>query len=183
MSKTSPVARRYAHALVETTAKADPRYVDKIADELDGFSAAIGESKDLKNVLMNPAFSLRDKQRALVVVAKALGLSRIATRFVGILVENDRVNDLGPIAVVVRELADARSGRVRVEVESAAPLTPSGEAALRSALEARTKKQIDMTVKVDPSLLGGLRARIGSTVLDGTVRTQIDRLRESLLQP
>ena len=83
-------------------------------------------------------------------------------------------------AVVVDELADKRAGRVQARVVSAVEMTEGSIDQLRRALERRTGKKIEMNVEVDPSLIGGIRAEVGSFVLDGTIRTELERLRFAL---
>jgi len=116
-------------------------------------------------------------QKAVLV---KLGASELTQRFLALVAERDRLAEVGGIARAVRQMADERAGRVRAKVESATALAADAQSNLKRALEKRTGKKVDLDVVVDPELLGGLRATIGSTVFDGTLRSQLARLSESL---
>jgi F-type H+-transporting ATPase subunit delta len=107
--------------------------------------------------------------------------SPIVQRFALLLLERGRIVLLTSLARAYRELADAHAGRVRAVVTSAAPLAPADLERVRKSLERRTKKTVMLEAEVDPNLIGGLVARVGDLVLDGSVRTQLDTLREKLL--
>ena len=111
-----------------------------------------------------------------------LALSPSTTRFLDLVAERHRFDLLIDIGREVRRLADEKAQRLRAQVDTAAPLTPDAEAALKKALEQRTGKSVELVINVDPTLLGGLRAKVGSVILDGTIRSQLTALRETLLR-
>jgi F-type H+-transporting ATPase subunit delta len=175
----SQSARRYAHALVDSVLESD-KNLEAAMKELDLFARLIGESFDLKNALMNPTFTAEERMRVMNAVMKKLELSPRMQRFLMLLVERDHVREIQDVAESFRRLADERRGRVRAEVVSAAQLSPDAIDRLRRALERQTGKTIELEIKVDPALLGGLRAKVGSVIYDGSIRAELDRLRTSL---
>jgi F-type H+-transporting ATPase subunit delta len=180
MAVTSQLSRRYATALVDSVAKQGEGAIEKVSDELTRAGEAIDISADLLHVLENPVFSTEEKLATLKGVIQKLGLSETAARFLELMVERDRGALIPEVAEAVRVQADDLVKRVRAQIESAAPLGDDVVQSLKKALERRTGKQVELDVEVDPSLLGGIRATVGSTVLDGTLRSQLDQLKETL---
>jgi len=173
----SLLSRRYATAFVETAVAA--KTLDTAARELEAFARAF-ELKDVAVALTNPGYPLEQRLAMQKAVLVKLGASELTQRFLALVAERDRLAEVGGIARAVRQMADERAGRVRAKVESATALAADAQSNLKRALEKRTGKKVDLDVVVDPELLGGLRATIGSTVFDGTLRSQLARLSESL---
>jgi F-type H+-transporting ATPase subunit delta len=180
MAISSPVSRRYAKALIEVADK--QRAVERTAEELDQVAEVIQGSPELRSVLLNPVFTPAEKSKVLGAVLSRLTVSELIQRFLQLVLDEDRLAELPAINRAVRRMADLRAGRVRAEVQSASPLSSDAQDSLRRALERKTGKTVEMEVTVDPSLLGGVRARIGSTVIDGTLRSQLEQLKEGLLR-
>lgn len=176
----STVARRYATAIADATLNGGN--LEQVAKELESFAELMKGSEDLRHALLNPVFTAAEREKALRAILSRLGLSEVTTRFLKLVGTKNRFAVMDAIARTVRRLADARAGRVRAHVDTASPLSADAQDSLRRALEKRTGRAIELTVAVDPSLLGGLRTRIGFTVLDGTLRSQLDGLKESLLR-
>jgi F-type H+-transporting ATPase subunit delta len=179
MALRSAASRRYASALLESVSKSEAS-LDGALKDLSAFAKATEESFDLKNALLNPLFTDNERMKVMNAVMEAMHVSPIVQRFLVLLVERDRMAEIGEIAEAFTALADERRGRVRAEVQSASPLTPEAMDRLRRALEKSTGKTIDLDVQVDPELLGGLRARVGSLVFDGSIRSELERLRSLL---
>lgn len=177
---SSSLSRRYATAIVDAAEAAGVS--DTVATEIDGYAAAFAASKDLSNVLTNPVFTVEERSKTLTSVMDAMKLSDMVRRVLQMLQDRDRMVEIAAIARAVRHLADTRSKRVRATVESAAELSAETLTNLKNALEKRTGKHVELEIAVDPSLLGGIRTTIGSTVLDGTIRTQLEELRDDLLR-
>jgi F-type H+-transporting ATPase subunit delta len=182
MAISSPISRRYARALIEAASKDGPAGIERAAGELERMLAVLNGSAELRGVLANPVFTPGQRDQVLKAVTRRLGLSELVARFLDVLIRAERIGEIAPIARAVRRMADLRAGRVRAEVQSAAPLSDDAITSLRLALERRTGKTVEIELKVDPTLLGGVRTRIGSMVIDGTLRSQLDSLREGLLR-
>ena len=178
MSLTSSVSRRYATAIVE--AAADAGTLEATAREIESFCSVYESVADLRNVLVNPTFTNAEKSATLSAIMTKLQLSDMTRRFLELLASRERMSELPGIAPAVRRLTDERASLIRASIQSASPLPPEVQQRLQKALEAHTGKKVQVEVTVDPALLGGVRATIGSTVLDGTLRTQLDNLRETL---
>jgi F-type H+-transporting ATPase subunit delta len=180
MALRSASSKRYANALLESVAAHGDTSLDIALKDVTSFARAVEESFDLRNALMNPLFTEEERMRALSAVSKAMHTSETVQRFFVLLIERDRMGEIAEIAEAFSKLADERRGRVRAEVQAASPLTPEATDRLRRALERSTGKTIELSVTVDPSLLGGVRARVGSMVFDGSIRAELDRLKTAL---
>lgn len=178
----SALAFRYAHALADAVL-APEAGVDahRIAGELRTFHAAVTESYDLRNVLLSPAVPTARKRAVAAKIAESAGLSRIVRNFLFVMIDRRRTDLLGVIAEAFETVIDERLGFVRAKVSSAAPLNGQQQADLQDALSRASGKQVRCDFAVDASLIGGVVARIGSTVYDGSVRSQLDLLRQRLV--
>ena len=180
MSRASPAALRYAEAFVESAAQQGSDTLSRSREELKQFSEAIDQVFDLSNLLLNPAVSSDDRVRALDEIMRALGLSDLTARFLHLLAERDRISEVREISTAIDEIADARAGREQAHIQSATELSEATVDQLRRALEVRTGKKIAFDIEVDPSLIGGIRVQVGSLVLDGTIKSELARLRSAL---
>lgn len=173
----SAVATRYANALADVVAAPGSglRVEDAVA-ELRSFEAALRSSAELHNALTTPSVSTGRKRAVVNRIGDVLKLSRITRNFLFVLVDHRRIAELTGILHSFEIIADERMGFARAEVAAARDLTEAQRAALHAQLERMTGKRIRMHVSVDGSLIGGVVARIGSTVYDGSVRGQLDSL-------
>ena len=178
----SAVATRYANALADvvTGPRSGARPEDAL-NELRSFEAALGASRELDNALTSPAVPPGRKRAVVGRIADTLKLSRIARNFLFVLIDHRRIAALPDILDSFEVIADERLGFARAEVTSARELTEAQRAALSARLERMTGKRIRMRFRVDPALIGGAVARIGSTVYDGSVRGQLDILGRRLV--
>ena len=174
------VARRYARALLEVGAESSS--VDAFGGELEALVAAMDASAELRDLLVNPAFSREQRHAAFEAAAGAMGLSVTMGNFVKLLIDRNRAAQLGDIAQVYRELSDERAGRSRAQVWTAVPLTPELTTALQTALSAAVKRQVTIETAVDASLLGGAVAQVGSYLFDGSIKGRLRELRRELKQ-
>jgi F-type H+-transporting ATPase subunit delta len=175
------IARRYARALLEVAA---PEGVaDAVSDELGRLSGALAASEDLRNVLFNPAFDRAQRSQVIEGLVGALSLGATVGNLARILVDRDRFKQLPGIAESYRELADEHAGRARASVRTAAPLPPEITPRLEAALSAAISRRVSLESHVDPSLLGGAIAQVGSLLFDGSVKTELEELRRTLKGP
>ena len=175
---SSNIAKRYARAFFEI-AKQERRYEDCF-QELGRFSAILKENKSLNEFLANPIFARSDKKAVVETLLQKAGISPLTADFVKLLVEKRRIGILSDIEGCYRELMDDALKKVRVTVKTAFPLTGELSARLQKGLEGLTGKQVEMTILEDQSLLGGIVVRIGDTLYDGSIKTQLNKIRNLL---
>ena len=173
------VARRYAKALLEIGV-AQQTY-DALGKELERVADTFARSPELKQTLENPIFPLEKRRHVLDELARRLALSKVVRNFVMLLLDKGRIVALPDIARAHRALVDDHAGRVRATVTTARPLDPQLESRLKSALEKQSGKTVLLDKREDPAIVGGLVTQLGDTVYDGSVRTQLQQLREQLL--
>ncbi len=174
-------ATRYARAIFDVALKeGDPVQVGR---EIAEFSALVSGHETLQRVLSNPAVPAPAK-RAIVeqLLAQAGTLSPIVSKLLVLLAERDRLLILGEIDTAYRNRLMEHAKIVRAEVTTAAPLPADRVAALRQGLVNATGLDVQLENRVDPSIIGGAVTRIGSTVYDGSVTRQLERLKETLAQ-
>lgn len=174
------IARRYARAFLELAEEAGT--ADRTAEELESIlRAGDDEHGPIYQVLANPAFSLAERRRVLEVVAPKLGLSPLTRNLLFVLLDKGRTGLFPEVVGQYRQFADDNANRVRVRVESAEPLTPALQAEVKTALEGITGKTVLIEAHVDPSLIGGIVARVGSRVYDASVKTRLELIKQRLL--
>jgi F-type H+-transporting ATPase subunit delta len=176
------ISNRYAQALADAAfapgAAVDPR---QISTELHTFIETVRSVSELKNVLLSPAIATGRKRAVVDRLAASLPLSRLVRNFIFVLVDRRRADLLNEIAPAFDAAVDERLGLVRAEVSSAAPLSDAQMTELESALSQVAGRKVRCEYQVDPSLIGGVVARIGSTVYDGSVRSQLNAMRQTLV--
>lgn len=174
-------ANRYARALAEVVlAPGSTVDAPSALQQLRAFEGLLAESADLRNVLLSPAVPPARKRAVVSEFGQALGLARVVKNFLFVVIDHRRVNLLGTIANAFEEAVDERLGRVRADVRSALPLSDEQRAAVGERLRQLTGKEVRCEFEVEESLLGGLSARIGSKIYDGSVRGRLDVLRQRL---
>ena len=173
------VARRYARALFGIGV--DAGKFEALGDELGVLAALWSESDELRQALENPIFRPEQKRAVLQSILPKVAPTPEVQRFVLLLLDRRRIVLLPAIARAYRDLTDAYVGRVRAEVISAEELSAATLDRVRRSLEQRTGKKVLIHSTVDPALIGGVVARVGDLVLDGSLRTQLDDLRTRLL--
>ncbi len=173
------IARRYAKALLEL-AREDGA-LDRVEADLAGFvKAAEG---DLGVVLSNPVFTGAERRAVLDAVLARSGFHAYTLNFLRLVLDKNRMDCLVDIHREYRALADTEAGRVRATVSTAFALDAEMAAAVQASLEAATGKDVVITTRVDPSLLGGMVAQVGGRVFDASLRTRLDLLQLSLAAP
>lgn len=172
------VARRYARALLSLGLE-EGRH-EQFGEELASVLSALDDSPEAGFFLRNPGYSAEQRHNAVDALNSALRLSPTLVSFLRLLVDRQRIADLAQIARAYRALLDAQVGRVRATVTSAVPLSEQERTRLREAIAAMTGRTIVLEAKTDPSIIGGVVAQVGATQFDGSLRTQLERLRDEL---
>lgn len=172
---------RYAKALFDVALqeKAD---LDQIDRDLQAVVAMMQASPDLAAASSRGTVTDAARRSLMEAVARAMTLTTPVTRLLVLLAESGKLHYLPDLAEAYRERLLAHKNTVRAEVTSAAPLSPEKITAVEASLSKATGKKVELSTSVDAELLGGLVAKIGSTVYDGSVKTQLERLRKELVE-
>ena len=175
---TRASAARYARALLDVVIKeGDP---EKVEHELSAFADLFAQNPNLEKALTNPAVPISGKRGIVTELASRLALSSPLAKLLLMLADRDRLVIVPDLLDVYRDrLMDYRQV-VRADVTTAEPLAEARLSLLKERLATLTGRQVIMTTKVDPSIIGGLVARVGSTVYDGSVATQLTRIKNRL---
>lgn len=176
--KNLAIARRYAKALL-LIGKEDGQ-TELYRQELSGFSALMATERKLAETILNPLYKAGDRKKVLEQVVGKLKISRVMSAFLMLLFEKGRIGFLSNINDFYQILADELKGLARATLISASELADETVEKIRTALSKRTGKQIVLEVQRDPELIGGIVTRIGDLVLDGSIKTQLLNMRESL---
>jgi F-type H+-transporting ATPase subunit delta len=169
------LAGRYATALFELADQ--EKSLDQVAQDLRQLAGMIRESKDLQRALRSPVISRQSQGKAMAALLDKAGASTLTKRFVGVVAENRRLFTLPDIIDSYLALLAGRRGEISAEVTSAQPLNDGQLGALKAALKKAMGAEIAVNAKVDPGLLGGLIVRLGSRMVDSSLRTKLQRLR------
>jgi F-type H+-transporting ATPase subunit delta len=173
------LAERYAAALVDVSLA--NQQADQVKHELASFAAMVRESPDLHAFLSNPSIARATKHSAVEALVARMGASRTLRNYLFVIVDQRRAAMLGEIEQAFSRLLDARQGVTQAKVSSAAALTAQEQAELAAALTKLTGQRVQAQYITDPALIGGAVVRIGSTIYDGSVRTQLERLRARMI--
>lgn len=174
----SGLARRYARALLDIGK--EERQVRRVLSEVERFAGLLTEVPALRDALEAAHINRRDKMAALDAAISSDGFLPATGNFLRLLIEKGRMNVLSQILAELRRLVEELEGIERVEVVSAVPLPGTQRDFLKSVLENQTGKRIELEEKLDPAVLGGMVVKMGSTIYDGSVRTQLSQIRENL---
>lgn len=174
----SGLADRYAAALF---ALADERgQLDAVAADLGRLQALIGTSADLKSLLRSPILSRAEQNRAIAAVLGRLGVSPLVSNLAGLMAKNRRLFVLEKTITAFRERLARHRGEVAAEVTSAIPLRPEHLEAVRESVRRVVGRDVTLEAKVDPTLIGGLIVKVGSRMLDNSLRTKLQNLELAL---
>ncbi len=177
-SRLADVGARYARALFDL---ADDAQMIAVADaDLKTFKAMLAESKDLRQALASPVISAEDKGKAVLALADAAHVNPLSKKFLGLLAANSRVDALPAVIVAFERLSAERRGTVAAEVTTAIKLTAAQSKGIAAALRQALGKDPEITTRVDPSILGGLKVRVGSRLFDASVKSRLDQLKFAL---
>jgi F-type H+-transporting ATPase subunit delta len=177
---SASVSKRYAKALVE--AAASPDTLERVRQELRGFADLLAEQRELRQFLANPSVPRSDAAQTVSEIVARMGFLPLTATFLRILLDAKRLAGLGGILGAYESLVDERLGRIKAVVTSAAPLSDAEQNGLRRRLSQVAGGQVYLELRQDPALLGGVVTQIGSRVYDGSLKTQLARLREELVR-
>ena len=176
----STIGRRYARALAESIGKSEDALA-KVDAELSALGTLMEDKgSDLRQAMLNPSFQAKDRQAILDVIVKGNNFQAATDVFLRLIVEKDRLPYLALIARCFTDEVDERLGRVRAQITSAKTLDAGSLKSIVTSLEKRTGKTVLPEATVDAAVISGVSARIGGLVFDGTLRSQLDRLKTEL---
>jgi F-type H+-transporting ATPase subunit delta len=173
------VASAYARAFADVVLDAHLN-ADRSVAELRAIASLLDQSVELRRVWENPAVPVEQKHNLLNVIAQRDGISKQARNLVAVLIDHRRIHFLNPIIVQVEKELDARLGFAEAEITSAHALDDSEKRAFEAQVQKLTGKKVRASYGLDASLLGGGVLRIGSTIYDGSVKGQLERLKETI---
>ncbi len=176
--KNLAIARRYAKALI-LIGKEDGN-TESYREELEQIAGLIKEKKELEQAITNPLYNADERRKVLDMVIEKLGFSKVMVSFLVLLFEKGRFGFLDSISENYQKMADELKGIARADLVSASELSDDAVEKIREALSKKTGKEIVLEVGQDPSLIGGIVTRIGDLVWDGSIKTQLLNMRESL---
>jgi len=173
------VARRYAAALADVVTKTND--TTGVQTELKQWETMITSNTDLLEVFNNPSIQQSNKEKVLESLLERSKPSKTTANFLRILLRNGRLTDISEINNKFASVLEERSGGVSAQITSARPLSEAQKSEIKTNLEKMTGKRISPNFTTDESVIGGVVTRIGSTVYDGSVKTQLENLKAQLV--
>jgi len=172
------LAGRYATALFGLAR--DEQQIDAVTRSLGSLETALANSTDFAALVSSPLVSRTDAAKAIAALVPALGLDPITAKFVGVLAQNGRLSELRNVMRMVRALALGHRGETIADVTSAHPLNDQQVAELKAKLRIRVGRDVTLNTAVDPTLLGGIVVRLGSQMIDASIRTKLNTLAQAM---
>jgi len=172
------MAGRYATALFDLAR--DANALDGVKADLDRFDGLIADSSDLNRLVRSPVFSADEQMQALSAVLARAGIAGLAANFLKLVTTNRRLFAVRDMVRAFRELVADFKGEATAEVTVAEALKDGHVAALRDALKAVSGKDVDLAIKIDPAIIGGLVVKLGSRMVDASLRTKLDAIRHAM---
>ena len=174
----SGMAGRYATALFDLANEGNA--IDAVAADLERFDALIAESSDLNRMVRSPVFSADEQLAALAAVLERAGIGGLTANFLKLITSNRRLFAVRDMVRAYRKLVAAHKGEATADVTVAEALKDEHLGALRSALKSVSGKDVDLNVKVDPTIIGGLVVKLGSRMVDTSLRTKLNAIRQAM---
>lgn len=172
------LAQRYATAVFELAK--DGGTLDRVGQDLAGLVGLMNESADLKRLVESPVISRADQGKAILAIAEKAGVDELTRRFLGLLAEHRRLFALPGIARAYGAMLAAHKGEVAAEIVSAVPLGEAELETLKTSIAGFVGQAVTVETRVDPALLGGVVVRVGSRMLDASLRTKLQQLEQTL---
>jgi F-type H+-transporting ATPase subunit delta len=173
--RVSGVALRYAEALFDLAIEYSA--LDTVAKDLAGLKKLIAISADFRSFLSSPVYDAEEKARSIDAVAAQAGVAPLTRNFLGVIAHNRRLFALDQIIEAFRQRLAVHRGEVTAEAIAAAPLSDDQARRLRGEIEGLVGKAVNLDLKVDPDLLGGMVVKVGSQMFDSSLRTKLNRLK------
>jgi F-type H+-transporting ATPase subunit delta len=177
-AKTAPI--RYARALFDVAVR-ERADLERVGQDLAGFSDLFDNQETLKKVLLNPAVPVPRKRAAVVELTKRLEVAPIVGKLLALLAERDRLIVLPDLVASYQERVLEYQKIVRAELTTATPLDAANAQAIEQRLAQATGRRVRLQTRVDPGIIGGLVAKVGSTVYDGSVTRQLEKMKQRLV--
>ena len=174
----SGVSGRYATALFELAR--DEKLVDAVVADLNTFDAMLAESADLRRLVRSPVFSADSQAKALTAILDKAGIAGVAANFLKVLTANRRLFVVADVIRAFRALVARFKGEATADVTVAEALSEPNLDALKVALKSVTGKDVALNVKVDPSIIGGLVVKLGSRMVDSSLRTKLNSIKHAM---
>ncbi|HNY50249.1 MAG TPA: ATP synthase F1 subunit delta [Smithella sp.] len=174
----SNISKRYARAFFEIAN--EQKQVEPYYNELNQFASVVAENKSLKDFLANPIFEQASKKGVVDNIISKLKLSGMTVSFLRLLVDKKRIDIVEDIVVCYRQFMDETLKKVRVNVKTAFPLSDEMRDFIGASLEKSLGKKVEMTVEEDSTLLGGVVIGVGDTLYDGSIKNQLNNMRNLL---
>lgn len=169
---------RYATALFELAR--DEKSIDAVKADLDKFAAMLADSADLARLVRSPVFSADIQGKALAAVLEKAGITGITANFLNVLTANRRLFAVNDVTRGFRALVAKFKGEATADVTVAEPLSDKNLDALKTALKSVTGKDVALNVKIDPSIIGGLVVKLGSRMVDSSLRTKLNSIKHAM---
>ena len=176
----SVLALRYAHAFASVTSSKNLD-TSAVQQQLNDFNDALAESRALREVLGNPAIPADEKLKVLDAISARVNMLPQVRNFLAVIMDNQRLSELNEIVAEYHAVVDEQSGMAEAEITSAHPLNDQDRAELESQVAKLAGGRVRTTYRQDETLLGGAVVRIGSTVYDGSIRAQLQQLKQKLV--
>lgn len=177
-SISSGIAARYAQALFELSREASD--LNALEKDVDALDAALGTSADLRDMIASPVITRDEQGRAIAALAAALNLSEITRNTLALMAGNRRLFVLAQLVSDLRARIAAEKGEVTAEVTSATALTAAQAEKLAATLKAKAGKEVKLKTAVDESLIGGMIVKLGSTMIDTSVKSKLSALQNAM---
>lgn len=174
----SGMAGRYATALFELAL--EEKALDKVRKDLDSFSALLAESPDLVRLVRSPVFGADEQARALAEILKRAKIDGLAASFLSVVAQNRRLFAVPQMIRAFRALVARHNGEVMADVTAAEQLSDAHLSALKGALNTMTGKDVNLNLKIDPAIIGGLVVKLGSRMVDSSLRTKLNSIKYAM---
>jgi F-type H+-transporting ATPase subunit delta len=171
----SGMAGRYATALFDLAL--EQRALDSVKADLDRFDAMIDESADLNRLVRSPVFTAEEQKNALAAILEKAGIGGTSANFLRLVAQKRRLFAVREMVRAFRVFVARHKGEARAEVTVAEPLSENHLNALKAALKSTTKKEVALDIRIDPSILGGLIVKLGSRMVDASLKTKLNSIK------